>query len=138
MPLWALIAVLGGAFAVRFLFLAYHARDMETLWYHYERRGPAFRLARALDLATLVAFLAAAGYALWKLDPDDPHRLGKYFVTWLGWALLSRLAVHRFPRTNVGRALDEAKFTLVLHLVVSVVIAVVLTGMMWAYFRWKG
>ena len=138
MPLWTLTAVLVGALALRIAFLAAHFGDLERLWYDYERRGPRFRLARALDLATLVAFLAAAAWALWKLDREYPYRLGTYFVVWLGWALLARLTVHRFPRTNVGRAYDEARFMLVFHLVASVVVALVLTGAMWVYFRWRG
>ena len=138
MPHWTLAALLGGALALRLAFLAAHVRDLESLWYDYERRGPRFRLARALDLATLGAFLAVGVWALWTADADDSYRLGKYFVVWLGWSLLSRLSVHRFPRTNVGRAYDEARFTLVVHLVLSVVVALALTGAMWVYFWWRG
>jgi hypothetical protein len=138
MTVWTLAGLWGGAAALRLAFVAFHFRDLDRLWYDFERGGPRCRLARWLDVSTLGVFLAVAVWALWGSDERGPHWLGKVFVAWLGLSLLARLPVHRFPRTNVPGALDRAKIELAVHLLVSLLGALGGTAVTWAYFRWRG
>jgi hypothetical protein len=137
MDFWILLAAFAGALGLRFAFLAANLRYVERLWCDYERRGPRYVLARWVDFATLIAFMATAVWRMWTFDKDDPYRLAKIFVVWLGWSLLTRLRVHRFPRTNVPGSYMAAKVDLVVHLVMSVVVALALTGASWIYFWWR-
>lgn len=137
MSLWTLTLLLSGLAVLRIAFLGLHIRDLDSLWYDYEHRGPRFQLARALDYLTLGIFLAAAAWALWGLDERTPARLGRVFVAWLGIFLLERLPVHRFPRTNRPGGLNEAKLSLAVHVLLSVLGAVVATVVTWIYFWWR-
>src|SRR6478672_3792227 len=100
MEFWILVGALVAALAMRIAFVACHLRDLDQLWYDYEHRGLRFRTALVLDYTTLATFVAAAVWAVWKLDGLDSYRLGKFFVVWFGWSLLTRLQIHCFPRTN--------------------------------------
>lgn len=133
-----LVSLLGGAVALRVAFLAVNLGSPERLWTDYERRGLRFQLARGLDYATFGVFLAGALGCLWRIDGQDPWRLAKVFVAWLGCSLLARLAVHRFPRTNYPGALSEAKIDLFVHLLLSLLAAVAATAVAWAYFWYFG
>jgi hypothetical protein len=138
MGLWMLMIVWGVLAALRVGFLMFHSRDFDSLWYDYEHRGARFQLARALDYLTLGVFLAAVTWALWDIDGETPDRLGRVFVAWLGFLLLKRLPVHRFPRTNRPGGLNEAKLALVVHLLLSVLGALGATIVTWIYFWWRG
>jgi len=138
MEFWILVGVLVAAMGLRLAFVAFHFRDMEQLWYDYEHCGLRFQTARLLDFATFASFVAAAGWALWKIDGQDPHRLSKFFVVWLGWSLLARLQVHHFPRTNRSGLYEQAKINLFVHLLMSLLGALVATAAAWIYFRWHG
>jgi len=65
-------------------------------------------------------------------------RLVKVIVAWLGYSLLARLTVHRFPRTNLPGALDQAKIDLGIHLLLAVLGALGATAVAWIYFLWRG
>jgi hypothetical protein len=138
MELWALVSIFIVAMALRLVFLAFHFTNLESLWSDYERRGPRFQLARSLDYLTLAVFLAAAIWALWGLDSQEPLRLVKVFVAWLGVSLLARLTVHRFPRTNLPGGLDQAKIDLGVHLLLAILSALAATAVAWVYFWWRG
>jgi hypothetical protein len=136
--------------ALRLGFLSFHFNNLERLWGDYERRGPYFQFARTLDYLTLAVFLAAAIWALWGLDSQDALRpvkpevlfrkevLFRIFVAWLGVSLLARLAVHRFPRTNLPGGLEQAKIDLGVHLLLAVLGALAATAVAWVYFWWRG
>lgn len=134
---WPLTLLLGGLVALRVAFLMLQARDLDGLWYDYERGGLRFQLARALDYLTLGVFLAAAIWALWRIDGRTPDRLGRVFVAWLGIFLLERLPVHRFPRTNRPGGLGEAKVALAVHVLLAVLGALGVTLLTWIYFWWQ-
>ena len=138
MGLWKLTLLLSGLAVLRIAFLGLHIRDLDSLWYDYEHRGPRFQLARGLDYLTLGIFLAAAAWALWGLDERTPDRLGRVFVAWLGIFLLERLPIHRLPRTNRPGAYGEAKMALAVHVLLSVLGAVAATFVTWVYFWWRG
>lgn len=150
MDLWILASVWIVAMALRLGFLAFHFSNLERLWSDYERRGSQYQLARLLDYLTLAVFLGAAVWTLWGLDSQDPLRLVKpevlfhmevlfrIFVAWLGVSLLARLAVHRFPRTNLPGGLDQAKIDLGVHLLMAVLGALAATAVAWVYFWWRG
>jgi hypothetical protein len=126
---------------VRLGFLALHLRDLESLWYDYERRGFQYRLARSIDLLTILGFGACAFYALWTLkdaETSGAGRLGAVFVAWLGVALLERLAVHRFPRTNSPQLLLDAKVSLVTNVALAVLAGLAMTGVTAIYFWVRG
>jgi hypothetical protein len=110
---------------------------LSALWADYERRGGAYQFARILDAATLILFGAAAVWALWGLDAQTPDRLGRVFGAWLGFLLLERLAVHRFPRTNVSGGLRDAQVSLVVNVALALLGAAVATGLSALYFRWR-
>jgi hypothetical protein len=130
--LWVVLA------AIRLAFLGSQLRDPEGLWYDYERGGPKYRMARWLDYLTLGAFSVAAAWSLWGLDAQTPARLALVFVSWLGFFLLERLPVHRFPRTNRPGALDEALVSLAVNLGLSVLAALAATVLAALFFRWRG
>ncbi len=139
-----LVSVFVAAMALRLGFLAFHFNNLERLWGDYERRGPYFQFARTLDYLSLVVFLGAAVWTLWGLDSQDSLRLAKpevlfrIFVAWLGVSLLGRLAVHRFPRTNLPGGLGQAKVDLGIHLLLAVLSALAATVVTWVYFWWRG
>ena len=135
MELWILASVLVVGMGLRLVFLAFHFNNLERLWGDYERRGLYFQLGRALDYLTLAVFLVVGVWILWGLDSQDPLRLVKVFVAWLGYSLLARLAVHRFPRTNLPGALDQAKIDLGVHLLLAVLGALAATAVGWIYFE---
>jgi len=124
--------------ALRIAFLARHWNDFGALWADYERRGLAFQLGRALDYATLILFGAAAAWALWGINADTPDRMGRVFVAWLGFLLLERLPVHRFPRTNVRGGVQDAQISLLVNIVVAFLGAAAVTGLSELVFRWRG
>lgn len=124
--------------ALRVAFLALHWRDLAALWADYERHGAAFQTARVLDTATLILFAAAGAWALWGINAGTPDRYGRVFVAWLGFLLLERLPVHRFPRTNVPGALRDAQIGLLVNLLLAVLGAAVVTALSALYFRWRG
>ena len=115
--------------ALRLAFLAFHLRDPAALWADYERRGGAFQLARVLDYATLLLYGAAAVWALWGVNAQTPDRLARVFVAWLGFLLLERLPVHRFPRTNLPGALRDAEVSLLVNIALAFIGAAVVTGL---------
>jgi hypothetical protein len=125
-------------FALRLAFLAFHWRDLAALWADYERHGAAYQLARALDAATLILFGAASIWALWSVGAQTPDRLGRVFVAWLGFLLLERLPVHRFPRTNVSGGLRDAQVSLLVNVLLALLGAAAATGLAALYFRWRG
>lgn len=131
-----LLAMLG----IRVGYLALQLSNLGRFWYELERRGIDFHIARLISLVTLAAFLSCAFYALWKLDPET-HSMtaigGTAFVAWWGMSLLSRLAVHRFPRTNSSQLYAEAKTDLVVHLVTSVISGVCMTGVTVFAIWWR-
>lgn len=124
--------------ALRIAFLARHWNDPGALWADYERRGLWFQVARILDYATLILFGAAAAWTLWGVNASVPDRLGRMFVAWLGFLLLERLPVHRFPRTNVPGGVQDALVSLLVNVLVSVLGAAALTGLSELVFRWRG
>jgi uncharacterized protein involved in cysteine biosynthesis len=136
MSLGTLALVWLGLAALRAGFLALHFSNLESLWYDFERRGPVFRLARGLDLATLIAFGAAATWTLWGQGAQTSDRLSRVFLAWLGFLLLERLSLHRFPRTNVPGALRDAQIALAVNLFLAALGALAATLVAWLYFRW--
>ena len=138
MGLWMLTVLWGGLAALRVAFLALHLRNLDGLWYDYERGGTRFQLARGLDWLTLAGFLAAATWTLWGIDGRTPDRFGQIFVAWLGFLLLERLPVHRFPRTNLSGGLREAMITLAVHVLLSVLGALGAVIVAAIYFWWRG
>lgn len=139
---WQTLMILwGGLAALRLAFLALHLainRDFEGLWRDYARGGLQFQLARWVDILTLGVFLAAAVWALWGMDAQTPDRLGRVFAAWLGFSLLQRLPVHRFPRLNQPGGLGEAAIALAIHVLLSVLGALGATLVAVIYFRWHG
>ena len=138
MGLWTLVGILAAAFALRIIFILLQSRDADSLWYDYEHLGTRFQLARLLDYATLAGFLAAMVWTLWKSDEHDSYRLAKFFVAWLGWSLLARLQIHRFPRMNRPGLYDQAMIGFYAHLTLAVLIALAATAAIGAYFWWRG
>lgn len=127
----------GGLAALRIGFLMLHVRDFEGLWSDYARGGFWFRTARALDYITLGIFLVVMMRALWGIDERTADGLGRVFVAWLGFLLLKRLPIHRFPRTNLPGAFAEAQFTLAVHCILSVLGALGATILTWIVFWWR-
>jgi hypothetical protein len=138
MGFWSLVGLLAAMLALRAAFVARHLRDLDRLWSDYERRGLLFRLAWLLDVATLLLFLAGAAWTLREIGPREPPRLGAVFVAWFGTTLLSRLSVHRFPRTNVPGAWQEAQGSLIAHVAVSLLGAAVATCATGIWIVWQG
>ena len=58
--------------------------------------------------------------------------------TWLGWSLLERLSIHRFPRTNRPGAYVEAKINLIVNIMRALAGAIAMTAVAWAFFWWRG
>lgn len=138
MGLFSLTTILLAMCAIRIAFLAFNFSNLENLWYDYERRGGKFQFARLLDYATLGVFLICAAWTVWKQEVHDSSWLGKVFVAWLGWLLLERLPVHRFPRTNRPGAYEAGKINLIVNLLLAVSGAMVVTAIAWMYARWRG
>jgi hypothetical protein len=138
MGFWALLILWGGPMALRLAFLALHMHDLDGLWNDYARRGLQFQLARGLDYLTLGVFSAAAVWALWGIDAGTPYRLGLIFIAWLGFFLLERLPAHRFPRTNQPGGLGDAMIVLAVHLLFSILGALVATIIAAIYFWRQG
>jgi hypothetical protein len=137
MQLWMLALVWSACAAARVVFLAFHLRDPERLWCDYERRGLLYRLACGLDYLTLIVFAGAAVAALWGIDAQTPDRLGRVFLAWLGFLLLERLPVRRFPRTNRPGALADAQVSLLVNLLVALLGAGAATLLAALYFLWR-
>ena len=136
-----LLLALGAALALRLGFLSLHLPNMESLWYDYERRGFQYRLAQSIDLLTILGFGACAVYALWPLKDAQTSVGGRYgavFVAWFGMALLGRLAVHRFPRTNDAQRFLDAKVSLVTNVVLAVLAGLAMVGVTALYFWVRG
>jgi len=140
MSLSVLLILLGVALALRVGFLAAHLNRLDVLWNEYDRRGLSYRLAQLLDALTFVGFAVCAGYALWTLPADASSvvRYGTVFVAWFGVALLERLAVHRFPRTNAPSLFDDAKVGLFTNLLLSLLSGLAMTGVTALYFWLRG
>jgi hypothetical protein len=135
-----LLLALGAALALRLGFLALHLPNMESLWYDYERSGFQYRLAQCIDLLTILGFGACAVYALWTLKDAATSVGGRYgaaFVAWFGMALLERLAVHRFPRTNSPQLFLDARVRLVTNVALAVLAGLAMTGVTAIYFWFK-
>lgn len=132
----SLLFALSVALLLRIGFLAAHHNRLDMLWDAYDRRGLSYRLAQLLDAVTFVAFAACVGYTLWTLptDTDGAARYGKVFVACFGVALLERLAVHRFPRTNAPLLFDDAKVSLFTNLLLSLLSGLAMTGVTALYF----
>jgi hypothetical protein len=124
--------------AVRVAFFAFHLRDLDRLWYDYERRGPLFQLARGLDYLTLVVFGVVAVFALWGVTAQTPDRLWRVFFAWLGFLLLERLPVHGLPRANRPGALADAQTSLGANVLIAVLGAAAATAVGAVYFGWRG
>jgi hypothetical protein len=110
---------------------------LESLWYEYERRGFQYRLAQTIDLLTILGFGACAFYALWTLEDTGAGIAGRYtaaFIAWFGMALLERLAVHRFPRTNSPQLFLDAKVSLATNVALAVLAGLAMTGVTAVYF----
>ena len=137
MGLWTLAGLLVVAMTLRVVFILLFSRDADSLWYDYEHRGIRFQLARFLDFGTLIGFIAAVVWTLWKSDQHDSYRLAKFFVAWLGWSLLARLQIHRFPRMNRPGLYDQAKINLYAHLLMSLLSTVAVTAALGVYFWWR-
>lgn len=140
MSLTILLIILAVAFAIRLVFLATHWNNLEGLWYDFERRGLAYRLATTIDLVTLLVFFSCAMYAIWHVQERAATLLGKcafVWVAWLGVLALERLAIHRFPRTNHPQLFGEAKVALLAHLLTTLIGACVMTALsaVWFWFR---
>ena len=133
--------VLAVMLLVRLGYLLVQSRDVDSFWYDLERLGIKFQIARAISVLTFVVFLGCAAYALWTQDKVPTGRAAFYgtlFVAWFGMSLLSRLALHRFPRTNSPRLYSEARFTLVLNLILAMLSATAMTGLSAVFFWWRG
>jgi predicted membrane channel-forming protein YqfA (hemolysin III family) len=138
MELGSLVGLFVGMLAVRIAYLAFQFNNMESLWYDYERRGTRYQLARAIDYSTFLIFLAGSIWSLWAVQAQEPDRLVKVFVAWLGCSLLARLQVHRFPRLNRPGAYAEAKLDFAVHVLMALLGAVVATAVTAIYFWWRG
>lgn len=110
--------------------------DPELLWSDFERRGDKYKLAWLLDLATFGFFFGVSALTVYKLH-EMTFPLVRVFVVFLGLSLLIRLRVHRFPRTNVPRAFEEAKADLIVHLVMSVLSGIGMVIVTTIYLWWR-
>lgn len=137
MTVTMLIGFLMLMLGVRLSFLWRHLMaDPEQLWSDYERRGPSYKLAWLLDLATFGVFFGVSALTVYKLH-EMTHPLVRVFVVFLGLSLLIRLRVHRFPRTNIPRAFEEAKADLIVHLVMSVLSGIGMMIVTAIYLWWR-
>ncbi len=132
----SLTSVLLIAFTLRLLFIGFHLSNPESLWADYERRGLRFRLAQGLDWFTLGGFVIPTCILLYNIKAI-PYPLTTTFVGFLGIQLLSRLKVSCFPRTNLPGAFTEAKVNLVVHLMMSVGGATLVTLLAVIYLWWQ-
>lgn len=140
MSLSMLLIVLAVAFAMRLAFLAAHWNNLDGLWYDFERRGIAYRLAAAIDLVTWVVYFSCVVVGIWHIETQATTLLGKcvyVWVAWLGVLALERLAIHRFPRTNQPQLYGEAKVALLAHSLTTLIGACVMTALsaIWFWFR---
>jgi hypothetical protein len=120
--------------AVRLLFIAFHWRNLEQLWYDYERKGLIYRIAWLIDIATgLIYFGLVLRFLYYFASIDNP--LPDMFLSTLGLSILSRLMIHRFPRTNSPGAYSDAKVDLLVHIVMSLLTAVGVT-LLTAVYLW--
>jgi hypothetical protein len=138
MSLGTLALVWVGLMALRTAFFAFHLRDPETLWHDFERRGLRYQVARGLDYLTLIAFGVAAVFALWGVTVQTPDRLWRVFVAWLGFLLLERLPLHRFPRTNRPGAMLDAQVSLGANVLIALLGAAAASALAAVYFAWRG
>ena len=116
------------------MFIAFHWRNLEQLWYDYERNGILYRIASLIDIATgLIYFGLVLRFLYYFPSIDNP--LPDMFLSALGLSVLSRLMIHRFPRTNAPGAYSEAKVDLLVHLVMSLLSAVGVT-LLTAVYLW--
>lgn len=128
--LFALLLLL----SVRLMFITFHWRNLEQLWYDYERNGILYRIASLIDIATgLIYFGLVLRFLYYFPSIDNP--LPDMFLSALGLSVLSRLMIHRFPRTNTPGAYSEAKVDLLVHLVMSLLTAVGVT-LLTAVYLW--
>lgn len=128
--LFALLLLL----SVRLMFIAFHWRNLEQLWYDYERNGILYRIASLIDIATgLIYFGLVLRFLYYFPSIDNP--LPDMFLSGLGLSVMSRLTIHRFPRTNPPGAYSEAKVDLLVHLVMSLLTAVGVT-LLTAVYLW--
>jgi hypothetical protein len=135
-----LVVVLALTLLARIAFIAFQWNHLESLWYDFEHRGFRFQLARALDGLTVTVFVVCAYLAMsnndfrqWSLW----YQSAMVFTAWLGFLLLIKLPVHRFPRTNVPGAFESAKIELIVHLVMSAIQACAISSLfaLWTWFR---
>ncbi len=124
------------AACVRLTFLWTQLSKLDLLWNDFDRKGFMYRVAMWLDRLTLLVFAVPALLTLLKLR-DLEHPWITSFIVFLGIQLLSRLKVHRFPRTNVPGAFDEAKVDLIVHLLMSLAGAIGLTIVAAIYLWWS-
>lgn len=137
----ALAITLAICLFLRFAFVAFHWRDLESMWIDFDRRGLSYRIAWLLSLVTLAAYFAAAIGAIWSLSKTDIPwitRYGTIFLAWLGIALLERFPLHKFPRTNSHSLFRDAQVDLVVNLVMAVASAIGMTALSGLYYWWRG
>jgi cytochrome c biogenesis protein CcdA len=128
-------------FAARFAFVAFHLRDLESMWYDFDRKGLTYHIAWLLSIVTLGAAFAAAAYAIWSLPKTDiswSQRYGTIFVAWLGLALLERFPLHKFPRTNSPLLYRDAQADLITNLIMALASAVGMTILSGIYYWFRG
>ncbi|MCU0719796.1 MAG: hypothetical protein MUC83_08835 [Pirellula sp.] len=125
------------ALSLRVGFLLMHFSNLESLWTDYERNGLKLRLAQALDTLTWLLFAIPFIIALFQFNSLE-QPLITTFIGFLGLQLLSRLRTSSFPRTNVPGALSEAKTDLLVHFIMSLVWAAVVTLLVAVYLWWRG
>lgn len=135
-----LLIVLAICLLVRFAFVAFHWRDLESMWSDFDRRGLSYRIAWLLSVVTLGAYFAAAIGAIWSLPKTDVSwsvRYGTIFIAWLGLALLERFPLHKFPRTNSHSLFREAQIDLMVNLIMAFASAVGMTILSGIYYWWR-
>jgi hypothetical protein len=122
----AIVALLFVALLLRVGFIGMNLRDIDSLWYDFEHRGFKFQLARCIDWLTLLGFSIPSILALYWFA-DQSFYVLLFFTCFLGMGLLVKLPVHKFPRLNVPGAMNDAKASLIAHLVAALLGSAVLS-----------
>jgi cytochrome c biogenesis protein CcdA len=136
MSLAVLSIVLVAMLVLRVGFIALQFNNLDLFWYDLERQGIRFQVARALSIVTSLAYWSCAIYTLWSVraQPAFWPRYGTVFVAWFGIALLSRFALHKFPRTNSSQLMSDAQASLIANFVTSLISGLGMTGLTALYF----
>lgn len=133
----SLIVVFVLAVVIRLAIIAVHFVELDRLWNDFERQGARYRLARLIDILSLIAFVITAVFVLYRLE-TLPYPLGTTFIAFLGFQFLLRFQVHRFPRTNLAAAILETKVAFIVNLLMSVAAATGMTLLTALYLWWRG